>query len=84
MAPGDHVLHASYGPCVVLGVQADALAGDVLTIAPMRHVAAVVRIPVARVQPTKLRPLTAAQAEEMAAAPMDHRAHCWKARKRWL
>ena len=46
---GEHVLHASYGPCAVLGVQADPLVGDCLTIAPMRWSSARVHIPVAKV-----------------------------------
>lgn len=81
--PDSFVLHADYGPARVLGMQADALAGQCLAIAPMRAAMAVVRIPVAKAAGSLVRSLSAAEAEQMAAAPEDQRGFKWKARRRW-
>ncbi len=56
--PGGHVLHAVYGPCAVVGVQTDPLAGECLVIAPAVHRSAVIRIPLPRVASHEMQPVT--------------------------
>lgn len=81
--PDSFVLHADYGPVRVLGMQADALAGECLAIAPMRAVSAIVKIPASKAGGSFVRVLDAKEAEAMASAPIEHRGFKWKARRRW-
>ncbi|WP_395648026.1 hypothetical protein [Terricaulis sp.] len=64
--PGEFVLHVSYGPCAVVGVQTDPLAGECLAIKSTIHTSAVIRIPVSKLADHAMPVLTPDEAAEAA------------------
>lgn len=80
--PGSFVLHADFGPCAVLGVQSDALAGECLTLARMASPKGVIRIPLAKVARARLTPLNGADAQARAASWQEPSRSVWKSRSR--
>lgn len=82
--PGDYVLHPTAGPCRVVGVRAHPQLGAALAIERVRPLTGAVFVPMRKLGTAGLRRLEQAEAEALASAPINHRDHSWKARKRWL
>lgn len=68
--PGDYVAHPMHGACRVVGVGDVSAAGETfaaLTLEPLAHCRAVVRVPVSKLSGACLRVVTAADAQAMLA-----------------
>lgn len=83
--PGDYVAHPAHGACRVVGVGDVTAAGQTfaaLTLTPLAHPSAIVRIPASKLCCARLRVVTAAEAAAMQ-DPHAQRSESWKERMRF-